>query len=275
MKSKEEVEAFWTRGDIHSRIHSAMTKANLIDKKLEIEELFPIDQYHARGIAATIDLGKRMPIKKHQCILDIGCGLGGPARYYAKEFECIITGIDITPSFVEIGNEFNKITSMSNKVELKVGDGEILDFKSEIFDGAYSQHVTMNVSDRKKFFSEAFRVLKKGSFFAFTEHGLGKEGNPIFPLPWANTEKMSFLLPPEKTISLLKEIGFSNIEIIETGDKYISGYKKLTNPLPKKENPILGIHVIGGESMKERSINSMKSINENRTLPFEVVCTKE
>ena len=79
MKNKIEVEAFWTRGDIHSRIHSAMTKANLIDKKLEIEELFPIDQYHARGIAATIDLGKRMPIKKHQCILDIGCGLGGPA----------------------------------------------------------------------------------------------------------------------------------------------------------------------------------------------------
>ena len=111
MVNEEDVEVFWTRGDIHSRVHLALTKANLVDKKLEIEELFPIDQYHARGIAATVDLGKRMPIKKNQSILDIGCGLGGPARYYAKKFECIITGIDITPSFVEIGNEFNKITS--------------------------------------------------------------------------------------------------------------------------------------------------------------------
>ena len=275
MDNKKDVEAFWTRGDIHSRIHLAMTKANLIDQKLEIKELFPIDQYHARGIAATVDLAKRMPIKKNQSILDIGCGLGGPARYYAKEFECIITGIDITPSFIEIGNEFNKITSMSNKVKLKIGDGEILDFKNEIFDGAYSQHVTMNISDRKKFFSEAFRVLKKGSFFAFTEHGLGAEGNPIFPLPWADTEEMSYLLPPEQTILLLKEIGFSNIEIIDTGDKYILGYEKLTKSSSEKKKPILGIHVIGGESMQERSMNSMKSIKENRTLPFEIVCRKE
>jgi len=133
----------------------------------------------------------------------------------------------------------------------------------------------MNIFDREKFFSEAFRVLKKGGFFAFTEHGLGLKGNPIFPLPWADNKKMSFLLPPEETILLLKKIGFSNIEIIETSDKYISGYEKLTNPSPKKEKPILGIHVIGGESMKERSVNSMKSIKENRTLPFEVVCKKE
>jgi len=133
----------------------------------------------------------------------------------------------------------------------------------------------MNISEREKFFSEAFRVLKKGGFFAFTEHGLGIKGNPIFPLPWADNKKMSFLLPPEETILLLKKVGFSNIEIVETGDKYISGYEKLTNPSSKKEKPILGIHVIGGESMKKRSVNSMKSIKENRTLPFEVVCKKE
>ena len=108
-----------------------------------------------------------MPIRENQSILDIGCGLGGPARYYAKKFKCHITGIDITPSFIEIGNEFNKLTSMSSMVELNVGNGEKLEFKNEIFDGAYSQHVTMNISDRIKFFSEAYRVLKKGSFFCF------------------------------------------------------------------------------------------------------------
>ena len=61
-----------------------------------------------------------MPISKNQKILDIGCGLGGPARYYAKQFECFITGIDITSSFIELGNEFNKLTSMSDKIDLKM-----------------------------------------------------------------------------------------------------------------------------------------------------------
>ena len=274
MISKSDIENFWTRGDVFSRVHQAMSEAGLINKKLEIEELFPIDQYHARGIAATVDLGKRMPISKNQKIIDIGCGLGGPARYYAKEFKCFITGIDITPSFIEIGNEFNRLTSMSDNVELLVGNGEVLDFDNETFDGAYSQHVTMNISNREKFFSEAFRVLKKDSFFAFTEHGLGPEGNPIFPLPWANSLEMSFLLPPQKTILILKDIGFSDIKIIETAEKYISGYEKLIKLKSENKKPVLGIHVIGGESMSERSRNSMQSIKENKTLPFEIVCKK-
>mgnify|MGYP000061615943 FL=1 len=274
MVSITDIENFWTRGDLYSRINQAMSDSGLNNKKLEIEDLFPIDQYHARGIGATKDLGKRMPITKNQKILDVGCGLGGPARYYAKEFKCHITGVDITPSFIEIGNNFNRLTSMSTMVDLYVGNGEKLEFEDEVFDGAYSQHVTMNISDRMKFFSEIYRVLKKGSFFAFTEHGLGPEGDPIFPLPWADNQEMSFLLPLENTNAILKEIGFQNIKIIETGDKYIAGYEKLIQKQPKSEKPTLGIHVIGGSSMHERSINSMRSIKENRTLPFEIVCEK-
>ena len=95
MVNRPDIETFWTRGDIHSRIHKAMSEAGLNDRKLEIVDLFPIDQYHARGIAATVDLGKRMPILENQRIIDIGCGLGGPARYFAKQFKCFITGIDI------------------------------------------------------------------------------------------------------------------------------------------------------------------------------------
>jgi len=274
MVSITDIENFWTRGDLYSRINQAMSDSGLNNKKLEIEDLFPIDQYHARGIGATKDLGKRMPITKNQKILDVGCGLGGPARYYAKEFKCHITGVDITPSFIEIGNNFNRLTSMSTMVDLYVGNGEKLEFEDEVFDGAYSQHVTMNISDRMKFFSEIYRVLKKGSFFAFTEHGLGPEGDPIFPLPWADNQEMSFLLPLENTNAILKEIGFQKIKIIETGDKYIAGYEKLIQKQPKSEKPTLGIHVIGGSSMHERSINSMRSIKENRTLPFEIVCEK-
>ena len=87
MINSKSIENFWTRGDIFSRVNHAMSEAGLINKELNIEDLFPIDQYHARGIAATVDLGKRMPISKNQKIIDIGCGLGGPARYYAKEFK--------------------------------------------------------------------------------------------------------------------------------------------------------------------------------------------
>ena len=152
MVNSSDIKNFWTRGDLYSRVNQAMYESGLNDKKLEIEDLFPIDQYHARGIAATVDLGKRMPISENDKIIDIGCGLGGPARYFAKQFKCFVTGIDITPSFIEIGNKFNKLTSMSKQVSLLIGDGETLDFEDETFDGGYSQHVTMNIKNRKDFF---------------------------------------------------------------------------------------------------------------------------
>ena len=59
-----DIENFWTRGDIYSRVRQAMSAANLDNKNLDVEELFPIDQYHARGIAATIDLGKKCLFQK-------------------------------------------------------------------------------------------------------------------------------------------------------------------------------------------------------------------
>ena len=145
-----------------------------------------------------------------------------------------------------LDNGKKKLKDLTN-LNWVLSSAESLPFKNETFDGAYSQHVTMNISDRKKFFSEAFRVLKKDSFFAFTEHGLGPEGNPIFPLPWADSSEMSFLLPTETTVSILKDIGFFDIKIIETADKYISGYEKLIGLKSENKKPVLGIHVIGGD----------------------------
>ena len=99
-------EEFWTRGDVHERVKIALKEANLLEKKLEIEDLFPLDQYHARGIAATIELADKLNFSKNSTIIDIGCGLGGPARYFSKRFNCNVYGIDITEAFIEIGNFF-------------------------------------------------------------------------------------------------------------------------------------------------------------------------
>ena len=93
-------------------------------------------------------------------------------------------------------------------------------------------------------------------------------------MPWADNENMSFLKTPEYTKSLLKKIGFKNIEIIGTGEKYISGYNSLLKKGQSNEVPTLGIHVIGGDTMLERSKNSMQSIIENRTYPFEIICNR-
>ena len=151
-----KIDEFWTRENLKERIANALNLFDLNKTNLKIECLHPIDQYHARGITATKELGEKIDIKENKTIIDFGCGLAGPARYFSKKFKCNVVGLDITPAFIEIGIDFNKRTNMDDKVSLEVCDGNSLPFDDGKFDGAISQHVTMNVENRKRFFSEIF-----------------------------------------------------------------------------------------------------------------------
>ena len=257
-----------------NRIQDAISKAGLSLDNISIQDLTPIYHFHARGLPATIDVADRLPVNQNHLILDIGCALGGPARYMADRFGCRVFGIDITPGYIEAGKELNRVTNMDSRVELRIGDGSTLPYEDSQFDGAFTQHVTMNVADRASFFAEAFRVIKPGGYFGLSEHGLGPEGDPIYPLPWAANAGMSFLKTKKETEAYLRQAGFEKIETIETGPKYVDGYRKLLARIEAEGVPILGLHVVGGDDIPERAANSTRCIDEGRTHPIEVVCFK-
>ena len=274
MTNEGDVSGFWEKGNTLERIRDALEKAGLSLDRLSIQDLAPVDHLHARGLPATVDLADRLPIERGQHILDIGCAVGGPARYMAERFGCRVSGIDITPGFIEAGEELNRLTGMVDKVDLRVGDGATLPYEKSLFDGAYTQHVTMNVADRAAFYAEVFRVIKPGGFFGLSEHGMGPNGDPIYPLPWAAEPAMSFLKTRAETEVFLTEAGFEQIKIADTGSKYVDGYRNMLAKIEADGAPILGLHVIGGDDMAERAANSTRSIEEGRTHPIEVVCTK-
>lgn len=269
-----EVSEFWERGDPLDRIHAALQKAGLTHEPLSLDDVAPIDHLHARGRPATVDLADRLPVRAGQHILDIGCAVGGPARYMADRFDCHVSGIDITSGFIRAGEELSRLTNMADRVDLRVGDGATLPYEDAAFDGAYTQHVTMNVEGRAGFYAEAFRVIKPGGFLALSEHGMGPVGDPHYPLPWADTPEMSFLLPRAETEAILAAAGFEKIDVVDTGQKYVDGYRNMLANAGSEAPPVLGIHVLGGESMAERAGNSTRSIEEGRTHPIEVVCFK-
>ena len=168
MANPNAISDHWGRGDVYGLIVSALNKASKPLDRLTVEDLAPVDHFHARGLPATVELADRLPIKAGQHIVDIGCGLGGPARYIAKRFQCTVSGVDITPPFVDAANMLSKLVRMQGQVKIEHGDGQHLPYPNAHFDAGYTQHVTMNVPDRATFFAEAYRVLKPCGFFALT-----------------------------------------------------------------------------------------------------------
>jgi SAM-dependent methyltransferase len=163
---------------------------------------------------------------------------------------------------------------MQEQVKIECGDGHHLPYPNSHFDGAYTQHVTMNVADRATFFAEAFRVLKPGAFFALTEHGLGAKGNPHYPLPWSQDGTGAYLVLPSQTRAILEKTGFEDIVIEDTGAKYVAAYKAAFEKAEKGVLPPLGTHILMGEAAPQKTRNAARNIEEGRTHPIELICYK-
>ena len=274
MPGSKSISEHWGTGDVYARIMKAMEAASISPDAVTVEQLAPLDHFHARGFPATVELADALPIQPGHHIVDIGCGIGGPARYLAQRFGCRVSGVDITQPFVEAANRLTTLLKMERQVEIELGDGQHLPYGEAMFDGAYTQHVTMNIADRALFFGEAFRVLRPGAFFAVTEHGLGPEGSPHYPVPWSEDGSGSYLVRPADTVTYLNEVGFVDVKLEDTGAKYLQGYRRAIELAAQGALPPLGVHVLMGQMAPEKTRNAARNIEERRTHPIQIICSK-
>lgn len=274
MAESDTISDHWGKGDVYARVVEAMEVAGIDPATATVEDLAPVDHFHARGFPATVELADELEIEADDLILDIGSGLGGPARYLAKRFGCRVEGLDITEPFVDAANRLTALLGMEDRVATRTGDGQALPFEDARFDGAYTQHVTMNVADRDRFFAEAFRVLNTGAFFALTEHGLGPAGDPHYPLPWSEDGTGAYLMAPDQTVAHLRHAGFDRIEVEDTGDKYLAGYRRAIELADAGELPAFGSHILMGDTARAKTRNAARNIEEGRTKPVRIICEK-
>jgi SAM-dependent methyltransferase len=183
--------------------------------ELTQQEWDRLDQYHAGGSEAVERLLPGLRLAPGMTVLDVGSGLGGPARQIARGTGCTVIGVDLTPAYVEAAQELTYAAGLAERARFFCTD--VGTFDGAEFDAAYTMHVQMNVKDKEAFFTGIAQRLRPGARFATFEVCLnagasGPRPQPPLPLPWSLDGTDSFLATPDDLRSTICSSGFELLE---------------------------------------------------------------
>ena len=273
MSDTRSITDHYTSGDLLARLEARLREDGIDPSQPTIEALAPYDQFHGRGLEATEDMAALLPIAETDHVLDIGSGLGGPARYLARRFGCRVSGIDLTAEFCDIARHLTALLGFEDRVSVRQGDALAMPYDDATFDGAYSMNVSMNIADKRALYREIRRVLKPGAWVALSEAAQGPGGEPDYPTPWARTAASSFLATEAETRASLEACGFA-IEVLRDTTEAALAYGARSRELVEGGGKPLhrAVSLIHGSLAEQAAENSARALKERRAVPIELLC---
>lgn len=258
------VAAHYTESNLLTAILQALTEQGVDTASLTPDDLAPVDEFHIRGREATVELAELAGVQPDWHVLDLGSGLGGSSRFLAHNYRCTVTGIDLTPEYVDLA------TALSDKVGLTPGtsfqQANALEtgIPGDHFDLVWTQHVTMNIEDKAALYREVFRLLKPGGRFVFHDIVQGNGAPLDYPTHWAKSAATSHLAAPTAMQKALEEAGFLTVEWRDLTELSRAWYLEKVKAAEAGEAPPLGLHLLLGETRLEKIQNVAAAAADGR-----------
>ncbi|HEX3978486.1 MAG TPA: class I SAM-dependent methyltransferase [Solirubrobacteraceae bacterium] len=275
------VRDHYATASLGDRVQDALARVGLGEGTIDWSALAPIDEFHTGGPAATREVVAALDPMAGDRVLDVGSGLGGTARLIAAQRQCDVTGIDLTPEFVQVAQRLTERTGLSDRVRFVCADALALPFDDGAFDAAITQHVAMNIADRARLYAEIRRVIAPGGRFALYDVVAG-DGEPLtFPVPWARDPEMSFLLTADETRAAVAAAGFEEASFADRTDTVVQGarfWARNVDPPPgaapdvaPAPPPRFDLRDVMGDDFPQLAFNLRENLVEGRARVIQLV----
>jgi SAM-dependent methyltransferase len=231
------------------------------------DDIASFDEFHIRGLEATREVAALAKVEDHSRVLDVGCGIGGPARTLASEFGCDVVGIDVVEEYCRAAGLFTDRVGLTDEVRFQHGNALDLPFEDESFDVVWFEHTLMNIEAKDVAFEEARRVLRAGGTLALYEICAGPGGDTIFPVPWASDASLSYLVQPERLQELVINAGFEEIVWRDVTEPSLNWFRDVVESMqsrpPDAPQP-LGLNLLMGSETPVKARNVVQNLEEER-----------
>ena len=275
MSYDESVSDHYVHGGLLEAIEAALPVLGKTIENVTIEDLAPVDEFHVGGRSATDHLFDQLNFSEQEYILDVGCGLGGAARYLASKIKSRVTGIDLTPEYITTAKVLSSWLNLEKYITFEQGSALSMPFQDNSFDGGYMLHVGMNIEDKIALFVEISRVLRPGSTLGIYDIMTQDEGELVYPVPWATESSTSKLASPAQYRQALKDAGFEIISENNRRDFSLEFFETLRAKTKANGGPPpLGLHTLMQESTSTKTSNMAKNISNGLIAPVEIIARK-
>ena len=271
MSDDEQIlNAHYAGRDLEAAIMAGLRAAGKDTDQLTPDDLAAVDQFHLRGKEATLELAHLVGLQAGLQVLDVGGGLGGPARTLASEFSCNVTVLDVTEAFCHVGKMLTARTGLSERVRFQRGNALEMPFASEGFDVVWTQHSSMNIADKARLYAEIHRVLRTGGRLALYEIMAGAVQPIHFPVPWARMPSMSSLQEPAEVRRLITGSGLTEVTWLDVSKPSLAWIQQRQAMAPAAPPP-LGLHLLFGPVISRMFANLTRNLEEQRITVIQAV----
>jgi ubiquinone/menaquinone biosynthesis C-methylase UbiE len=269
MEVERAVARHYTHSELTSTVLAALRQAGKDTEALATRDLSGVDEFHTGWRPLTEALAQGLAPPPGTRLLDVGAGVGGPARHFAEAWGCDVTGIDLTPAFVELATELTRRTGLADRVRFVHGSALAMPFPDAAFDLATMFHVGMNIADKPALFAEVARVLRpSGRFVVYDLMQTGDAPLP-WPMPWADDASTSFVEAPARYRELLEAAGFRIEAERDWTPLVIETAARLRERLASEGLPVVGLHLLMGPDGIDRLRRVGECVQDGRLAPVQ------